>query len=755
MESGVGRNDANPDQDHRNCLPEESPRYQSFFRVTAGDIVLPPVASDAFESWKADPAGFLYHQSKPTSLYQFYRYARELSALQSCDQIRRRFVTTDYFDTAHALSRSARYSAKRDTIDLLVEITGVPPNGCEKDVRHDLTAWINEVKRNRKMANKLGSTGCFFFYPNISDWIWKKDLPLRIYKRAAAHLRDNGILSKAEQSGAVELARNTEMLLKSAFQSMIVVGNKQCESVFWNAEVRWNQKGIALSAALSESRTTLVEDRNKARPRESALLSRPFDSSPRLAAQNLTKWQGLWSVPFPDTDDLAPRLFSFYLNLVCPGRTILKQNAYEHEFLPVLQSTGSSMDSVLGLAALYLKEYYLVSSYARIRIEEAELRYSVSNVAAIVRAIKDGNLGAATSVSSALLLHHATMNSSIYTGCWTKYLYPLMDNEGFLLNSNLAMASVAILAMTALPTSRRSGFQNFSYDWIRQCDFEQLTRADSTLGLSREMLHLIYQVTKPACSKETILKEIDLSPFSVEDADCNVARFVALMTAETYRTGAQMYCLARLYGYPPQHEQVTRKCELLQHQLHQLPIEGQWYSSIHPAWSFVIACVCVKEVQLFEDLFAIMARIAGENTSNVDDCCGLVTRAKNWQSHRWGDKIMPLPDDGWWEDISRRIQKLGRMSGMSYATLRFSNLCLSFCVPDPPSRDTSADALQMVNYRASNSWQELVAMIRSAPSNITTLAEGHFFFETSLTSDHFRPDRKVDSVWSFEKVNKE
>ena len=74
----------------------------------------------------------------------------------------------------------------------------------------------------------------------------------------------------------------------------------------------------------------------------------------------------------------------------------------------------------------------------------------------------------------------------------------MQDPAGVDVEANLAMASVAILAMTALPLNGKRAFQRFDYSWIRLGEAEQLTKVNSTLGLSRMMLYFIYSITEEA-----------------------------------------------------------------------------------------------------------------------------------------------------------------------------------------------------------------------------------------------------------------
>ena len=45
-----------------------------------------------------------------------------------------------------------------------------------------------------------------------------------------------------------------------------------------------------------------------------------------------------------------------------------------------------------------------------------------------------------------------------------------------------------------------------------------------------------------------LLRDIEKAPQWVDDSEDDLPKFIALATAETYRIGTRLYCLARLYG---------------------------------------------------------------------------------------------------------------------------------------------------------------------------------------------------------------
>lgn len=75
-------------------------------------------------------------------------------------------------------------------------------------------------------------------------------------------------------------------------------------------------------------------------------------------------------------------------------------------------------------------------------------------------------------------------------------------------------------------------------------------------------------------------------------------------------------------SYAPEHPAIKEICKSLIRELKELPMEGPWYSSIHPAWCFVIACFCVQAEEDYSEIVRDLDCIAGDKKS-------VSARAKN------------------------------------------------------------------------------------------------------------------------------
>jgi hypothetical protein len=245
---------------------------------------------------------------------------------------------------------------------------------------------------------------------------------------------------------------------------------------------------------------------------------------------------------------------------ICIGRTIIGKNEYLEDYIRILCSEKELPSPILALSASYYKETLEENSLERKQVELAENHFNSVTAATIRKALEEGTMGVSTAVSAALLLHHMTIDPSrCRDSCWTSYILPnpdpgMMDDRSQT-GAYLIIASVAILTMTALPLDRGENFQSNNYDWVGYDKTEQLEEVNSSLGLSRKMLyciHLVTQIAKLPDNAKThlghnLLQSINSSVQKIGGTEEQVRKNIALRTAETYRLGAKLYLLCRLY----------------------------------------------------------------------------------------------------------------------------------------------------------------------------------------------------------------
>lgn len=249
------------------------------------------------------------------------------------------------------------------------------------------------------------------------------------------------------------------------------------------------------------------------------------------------------------------------LHVICGKRTVTTENIYLTEFIPVLQGR---IEPLLALSATYYK-----SITDRRAVEDVEVRYIIRTARYIRSAVDSGRIDAYTAVAGVLLNHHATVEPSLHGCCWTKYLYEQSSCDGHAIDSNIIQASVAILAMATVPVQSNRKFLKFNYGWVGQGDTRQLQRVNGNIGLSRELLDLIYQLFR--CLEVTVsttttddhdhrpgwrdpsllLSKIENCFQFVSSNEGYTSQIITGCTAESYRLAAILYCLARNFGYDP------------------------------------------------------------------------------------------------------------------------------------------------------------------------------------------------------------
>jgi len=177
---------------------------------------------------------------------------------------------------------------------------------------------------------------------------------------------------------------------------------------------------------------------------------------------------------------------------ICVGRTLLRDNAYLPEVLPIANSDPATKSAMMALASSYYKKYLLDGSAQKERMKRMEVESIVRATAALKRNAIEGNLFSGDTAKM-LLIHHAILNQNSHSIHWTNYLYQLQDSPGQ--QSNLIMARHSIWLMTILPLNEKYRFQTFNYDWVGCGEQNNLAKVNGILGTSRKMLYFEYLIT--------------------------------------------------------------------------------------------------------------------------------------------------------------------------------------------------------------------------------------------------------------------
>lgn len=147
-------------------------RTRPLWEITEEDVALPSEVVDSFETWKVDPSAFLRSGSSqvPTSLTEHYDFALFVRSAAVSNKILWRFITTAYYDIISERSPSDRYFTKK-AVAFVVDVICKSPLYDRKAVEDEIIGWAKEGARHRALANKLGGLCCYFFYPNVSEWM--------------------------------------------------------------------------------------------------------------------------------------------------------------------------------------------------------------------------------------------------------------------------------------------------------------------------------------------------------------------------------------------------------------------------------------------------------------------------------------------------------------------------------------------------------------------------------------------------------
>lgn len=156
-----------------NAALVEGHRIRPLWEIKEEEVALPSEITELFERWKADPSAFLRSDSSqvPTSLTEHYDYALSVRTSTISNRILWRFITTAYYDVISALSQSDRYSIIKEAVAFVVAVICESPSYDREAVEKNIISWAKDGAKNRALANKMGGLCCYFFYPNISEWM--------------------------------------------------------------------------------------------------------------------------------------------------------------------------------------------------------------------------------------------------------------------------------------------------------------------------------------------------------------------------------------------------------------------------------------------------------------------------------------------------------------------------------------------------------------------------------------------------------
>jgi hypothetical protein len=268
-------------------------------------------------------------------------------------------------------------------------------------------------------------------------------------------------------------------------------------------------------------------------------------------------------VPSPSawSSDIENLLIDFYINGICPGRTVATQSNGYVTLLKVADTCLSTRYALLSLSASYISEY--VPSQKAF-YQHAELYYSTQAFQALATQITNGEDYDGALATSMLLMHHGAVNDSPDASlCWSCHanVFDIIPDNMANLQSDPALFIRAqlTLARTA-QTSESLQCTNFhsleSKSWHEGTQPTDTQKICSILGLSPQLLFIISSITSLAFgshNSNTVLyaqsQEAQLQSLKQWSAEPQGPEHdILLATAEAFRLAAMIYLRCRIFG---------------------------------------------------------------------------------------------------------------------------------------------------------------------------------------------------------------
>jgi hypothetical protein len=259
-------------------------------------------------------------------------------------------------------------------------------------------------------------------------------------------------------------------------------------------------------------------------------------------------------------DDMEQTLTDFYINGICPGRTVSTTSNTYTSMVQVANTCMSTRFALLSLSASYICEYLPSQKEA---YHQAELYYSTQALNALTAQISNGQNYDGALATSMLLMHHAAINTEDSPLCWSCHanVFDTIPSEVVNHHSDMALfiRTQLTLARTAQTCYQLQNTQFHSLEkknWYDGTPSSDAQKICPILGHSPQLLFLISSITSLATDTTgsnrllyaqlqekqlQILKQWTSEPQSAEQE-------VMLATAEAFRLATLIYLQCRLYG---------------------------------------------------------------------------------------------------------------------------------------------------------------------------------------------------------------
>ncbi|KAF1837825.1 hypothetical protein BDW02DRAFT_586303 [Decorospora gaudefroyi] len=357
--------------------------------------------------------------------------------------------------------------------------------------------------------------------------------------------------------------------------------------------------------------------------------------------------------------DIEQTLIDFYINGICPGRSVATQSNSYLSLLQVADACLSTRYALLSLAASYICEYFPAQKDT---YHHAELYYSTQALKALAAQISKGHDYAGALATSMLLMHHGALNQGDATLCWSCHANILdaippafIDHQS---DPALFIRTQLVLARTAQSSLNLQHTQHHSFEtmhWLEGASPTDASHICATLGLSPQLLFFISSITSLATNPNRLNKLMyaqlqetqiqNLKQWTSEPQGPETD--VLLATAESFRLATLIYLRCRLYGFTRFHPSILELSDTLHTTLLSLPVKGPLYTAVYPIWPLFIAAVTAnadKRDRLYQRVVPI--REGDKNT--LPAVLKRVSGLRVWLANR---DPGCLRCDGWWEEM--------------------------------------------------------------------------------------------------------
>jgi hypothetical protein len=381
-------------------------------------------------------------------------------------------------------------------------------------------------------------------------------------------------------------------------------------------------------------------------------------------------------VPSPSawSGDIEQLLIDFYVNGICPGRTVATQSNGYLSLLQIANTCLSTRYALLSLSASYISEH--IPSQKDF-YQHAELYYSTQSLQALATQITNGDNYEGALATSMLLMHHgAISNSPDATLCWSCHanIFEIIPDNLIDYHSDPALFIRAqlTLARTAQTSEALQSTQFHSLEtrtWYEKAPPKDAQKICSIIGLSPQLLSIIESITSLALDSNgntlayAQFHESQLQSLQQWSAEPRGPEHdILFATAEAFRLAALIYLRSRIFGFVAPstaqntankpsmtrfHPSITDLSDTLCTLVLSLPVKGPLHTAIYPVWPLFVAAVTVN-AEKRDRLYQRVVPIREGDRNTLPAVLARVSGLRIWLAQQ---DAQCQRRDGWWDEM--------------------------------------------------------------------------------------------------------